>query len=100
MNAMKNLLHAVILAGWVLMGAVFSLKCLFSGPIMAGFFTAGSWWLWFAGFAALTSLLVRRFEQPVASLMVHAAAFLIVLSIPKVFPLNLLSPGIDLLRAV
>lgn len=99
MNAMKNLLHGVILAVWALAGVVFTFKCLFGGgPVLPGVFSAASWWLWFAGLAALTTLVVKQFERAVAPLAVHAAAFLILSTVPKVFPLSLLRLGLDLLN--
>lgn len=97
MNAMRNLLHGVILAIWALMGVALTLKCLFGGPILAGMFTAGTWWLWFGGFVALTTIVVRSFQQAVAPLLVHAGALILLLAIPRVFPLNLLRLGVDLL---
>ncbi len=42
-NAMKNLMHAVILAIWAVMGALFTLKCLFgTGPLVSSLFSVGS----------------------------------------------------------
>lgn len=97
MTAMRNLLHGVALALWAVMGLVFTAKSLFGGPIMNGLFTAGTWWLWFAGFAALTTIVVRSFEKAVAPLLVHGAALIVLMAIPKIFPLNLLRLGVDLL---
>ncbi len=101
MNAMKNLMHAVILAIWAVMGALFTLKCLFgTGPLVPSLFSAGSWWLWFAGFAALTTLVMRRFESAIAAPLVHGAAFVVLMMIPRVFPLSIFRLGIDLLGRV
>ena len=94
MKAMKNAVHIGILAIWATLGVLLTFNLVFGAfalvsPLM--------FWLWFAGFAAVTTAAVGKFEGPVAALAVHAAAFGVLHIIPKVFPLNLLRLGLDML---
>lgn len=99
MKAMKNAVHLGVLAIWGTLGVLFTLKAIFG---VAGLFAAVSpvlgFWLWFAGFAALTSFLVSKFESPLAAAAAHALAYLGLHLVPQVFPLNLLRLGLDLLK--
>jgi hypothetical protein len=94
MTALKNVTHAAILAIWGIAGLLFTLSTLFGlhalGPVLI-------FWLWFAGFAALTSSVVTQFKGPLAALATHGAALVVLSVIPKVFPLSLLRVGYDLL---
>lgn len=100
MKGLKNLFHGVILLGWALLGAMFTLKCAFGGgPFVPGLLLAGSYWLWFAGLAAVTTWLVSRFEKPASALLAHFAVFLFLAAVPRLFPLNLLRLGLDLLAS-
>lgn len=96
MNGMKNAVHLGILAIWATLGAMLSLK-LVLGALAIG--APLAFWLWFAGFAAVTTAAVRKFEGPLAALGVHAAAFGILHLIPRVFPLELLRLGLDFICA-
>jgi hypothetical protein len=99
MKAMKNAVHLGVLAIWGTLGVVFTLKCILGAT---GFFMAVSpvlgFWLWFAGFAAVTSFVVSKFESPLAAAATHALAYLGLQMVPQVFPLNLLRLGLDLLK--
>ena len=98
MNAMKNLLHAAILAVWAVLGVLFTIKAVFgAGPVMPHLMEAGSWWLWFAGLAAVTSLLVARFDKAFGALLVHSGVFIVLSLLPKVLPFAVFRLGIDLL---
>jgi len=96
MNGMKNAVHLGILAIWAVLGAMLSLKLVFGAFAV---FTPLAFWLWFAGFAAVTTLAVKKFQGPLAALGIHAAAFGILHLIPRVFPLDLLRLGLDFLSA-
>lgn len=98
MNAMRNLLHGIVLAIWALMGVVFTLKCLFSGSLVLTIWAPGSWWLWFAGYAALTTAVMKQFKSAIAPPIVHASMFIILSALPKVLPFSLLRLGLDLLN--
>ena len=99
MKAMKNAVHLLLLVGWTLLGAVFTLKCLGSPSGLApGLLAAATYWLWLAGFAALTSVVVARFTTPLAAVVVHAVALLVLALTPRLFPLSLLRFGLDVLR--
>lgn len=100
MKAMKNAVHLLLLAGWALLGAVFTLKC-FGSPasLSAGLFAAGTFWLWLLGFAALTSVVVARFATPLAAVAVHAGTLFVLALVPHVFPLSLVRFGLDVLRS-
>jgi hypothetical protein len=56
-----------------------------------------AFWLWFAGFAAVTTLLVRRIRSPLGALGVHGGFLLGLSLLPRVFPLELLRIGLDVL---
>jgi hypothetical protein len=94
MNAFKNLTHATILGIWAVAGLIFTFSTVF-GALALG--PALIFWLWFAGFAALTSLVVQKFEGPIGALATHGAAMVILTVIPRVFPLSLLRIGYDLI---
>ncbi len=97
MNAKRNLAHGVVLAMWGMAGVVFTFKCLFGAPSVHSVGLALSFWLWFAGFAALTTWAVSALEKAWAALLVHSAAFLALGAVPMVFPLSLARLGLDLL---
>lgn len=96
MNAMKNATHAAILALWVILGAVFSLKTLFGAspalmPIVL-------YWAWFAGYAAFTSWMTTTlFKSPIGAIGTHGGTFLALHLVPKIMPFMVLRLGIDLL---
>lgn len=93
MNAMKNFAHLVVLALWILAGAVFSLKTLFAGA----FIPVLLFWAWFGGYAAVTSFLADKFKSPVGALLSHGGVVLLVSLMPKAMPFSILRLGIDLL---
>ena len=95
MAAMKNVIHLAVLAAWAVAGIVFTFSGLFTPAHTL--LEVLSYWLWFAGFAGLTTVVVGQFEKPVAPLILHAAAFMVLQVIPRVFPLSLLRLGLDLL---
>jgi hypothetical protein len=95
MNAFKNFTHAAILVVWAVAGLLFTLSSVFGATFALG--PALIFWLWFAGFAALTSMVVTKFHGPIAALATHGAALVVLSVIPKVFPLSLLRVGYDLL---
>jgi hypothetical protein len=95
MKAMKNAVHLGILGVWATLGAMMTFKLVFAAFAVGAPF---AFWLWFAGFAAVTTLAVKKFEGPLAALGVHAAAFGILHLIPRVFPLDLLRLGLDFLQ--
>jgi hypothetical protein len=99
MKPMKNALHLLLLAGWTLLGLLFSLKSL-GGPggLAMGILAAGTFWLWLLGFATLTSVLVARVATPLAALAVHASALLVLGLLPRLLPMSLLRFGLDVLR--
>lgn len=101
MNAFKNLIHAAILAAWGVMGALFTFKMVFMTgiPTFSALVTAGSFWLWFAGLAGVTTFVVSKFQHAAASVLTHVGALLVLGMIPRIFPLNLLRLGLDLLAS-
>jgi hypothetical protein len=94
MNAFKNLTHATILGIWAVAGIAFSITAVFGAGALG---PALVFWLWFAGFAAVTSFVVSKFEGPLAALATHGAALIVLSVIPRVFPMSLLRIGYDLL---
>ena len=96
MNGMKNAVHFGILGVWAVLGAMLSLKLVVGSFAL---FTPLAFWLWFAGFAAVTTLVMKKFQGPLAALGVHAAAFGVLHLVPRVFPLDLLRLGLDFLQA-
>jgi|SRR5450631_1842083 hypothetical protein len=97
MKPMRNAIHFLLLTGWVLLGVVFTLKCLGSP---GGLLVAGVYWLWLLGFAAVTSVLVARFATPLSAVVVHAGTLLVLALLPDVAGLALLRFGLTALRAV
>ncbi len=96
MNGMKNAVHLGILGIWAVLGALLSIKLVFGAFAL---FTPLAFWLWFAGFAAVTTVVVKKFQGPLGALGVHAAAFGILHLVPRIFPLDLLRLGLDFLGA-
>jgi hypothetical protein len=94
MNAFKNLTHASILGIWAVAGLYFTGVTVFGAAALG---PALIFWLWFAGFAALTSTVVSKLNGPIGALATHGAALVILSVIPRVFPLSLLRIGYDLL---
>ena len=95
MKPMRNAVHFLLLAGWGLLGVLFTLQGLGSA---GGLLAAGTYWLWLLGFAALTSVLVVRFATPAAAVLVHGGV-LLALSVLHLFPASLLRFGLDAFRA-
>ena len=98
MNAFKNLIHAAILAAWGVLGALFTFKLMFAAmPAFSALVTAGSFWIWFAGLAGVSTFIVSRFQSAVAAVLTHVGILLVLGMVPRIFPLNLLRLGLDLL---
>jgi hypothetical protein len=95
MKPMRNAVHSLLLAGWGLLGVVFTLKCLGSP---GGLLAAGTYWLWLLGFGAVTSVIVARFATAGAAVFVHAGTLLALALLPHLFPVSLLRFGLDVLR--
>ena len=93
MNAMKNAAHLAILAVWVVLGVLFSLKTLFLPALLP----IVLFWAWFGGYAAFTSFLSNQFKHPLSAIAVHALTFLGLNLLPKAMPFGLLRVGMDLL---
>ncbi len=94
MNAMKNFAHLAILAVWVVLGVLFSLKMLFA----AVFIPVLLFWAWFGGYAGLTSWLASQFKSPIGAIASHGGVLLAVSLLPKVMPFSVLRLGLDLLQ--
>lgn len=92
MNAMKNAAHGLALFAWVVAGALFSLKSLAAGQAMPVVF----FWAWFAGYAALTTVIAAQFKSLPAALATHAGTLFALTLVPKVMPFLLLRYGLDL----
>jgi hypothetical protein len=93
MNAMKNAAHLAVLAVWVVLGVLFSLKTLFLPALLP----IVLFWAWFGGYAAFTSFLASQFKNPLSALGVHAVTLLALQLVPKVMPFAILRAGLDLL---
>ena len=93
MNAMRNAAHMLILAIWVILGLLFSLKSLFVPALLP----IVLFWCWFGGYAAFTTFLSNQFKSALAPFMVHACTFLGLQLVPKVMPFSILRVGMDLL---
>lgn len=95
MKAMKNAVHLGILGVWATLGAILTLKLVVGAFAVV---TPLAFWLWFAGFAAVTTAAVKKFESPLAALGVHAAAFGLLTLVPTAFPFHFLRLGLDFLK--
>lgn len=93
MNAMKNAAHLAVLAVWVVLGVLFSLKTLFLPALLP----IVLFWAWFGGYAAFTSFMANQFKNPLSALAVHAVTFLGLHLLPKAMPFGILRVGLDLL---
>ncbi|MDP2272629.1 MAG: hypothetical protein Q8N23_01060 [Archangium sp.] len=93
MTAMKNAAHLAVLAIWVVLGVLFSLKTLFLPALLP----VVLFWAWFAGYAAFTSFLSNQFKGPLAAVGVHGATLLALQLVPKVMPFGIVRVGLDLL---
>ena len=93
MNAMKNAAHLAVLAGFVALGILFSMKSLFLPAVLPIVF----FWAWFGGYAAFTTWLAGQFKSPLGALSTHAVTVLALTLVPKVAPFSVLRVGLDLL---
>jgi hypothetical protein len=93
MTAMKNAAHLAVLAVWVVLGILFSLKSLFLPALLPIVF----FWAWFGGYAAFTTWLAGQLKSPLGALATHGATFLALTLVPKTMPFSVLRVGIDLL---
>ncbi len=96
MNGMKNAVHLAILGIWATLGAILSIKLVFGALVLL---SPLGFWLWFAGFAAVTTFAVKKLDGPLAALGIHAAAFGLLHLVPRVFPFDVLRLGLDFLQA-
>lgn len=93
MNAMKNAAHLAVLAVWVVLGVLFSLKTLFLPALLP----IVLFWAWFGGYAAFTSFMANQFKNPLSAIGVHGVTFLALHLLPKAMPFGILRVGLDLL---
>ncbi|MFZ5443923.1 MAG: hypothetical protein ACOZQL_28215 [Myxococcota bacterium] len=92
MNAMKNAAHLAILALWIVVGLVFSLKTLFLPALLP----VVLFWAWFAGYAAFTTWLTSLWKSALGVVAAHSVTFLSLHLVPKVMPFAVLRLGLDL----
>lgn len=93
MNAMKNATHFAILALWLVLGILFTLKCLFIPALLPIL----HFWLWLLGYAAFTTFLANQFKSPLGALGTHAVTLFVLLLLPTTMPFSLVRAGVDLL---
>ena len=93
-NTLKYVAHAVVLGLWLSVGAVFALQQVFA---QHGLGTTLNYWLWFAGYAAVSTLAVRVVKSGVGALLMHAALAIGLNLLPDSGPLAMLRAGYDLL---
>jgi|APLak6261678615_1056124.scaffolds.fasta_scaffold06059_2 hypothetical protein len=93
-QTVKYLAHGAVLGLWVIAGLVFTFTQLFASQ---GLGATVNYWLWFVGFAGVTTLAVRFVKSAVVVLIVHAAFALLLNLIPTTMPWSMLRAGYDLL---
>lgn len=93
-NTLKYLAHAGVLGLWLIAGGVFTFTQLFASR---GLGASVNYWLWFIGFAGLTTLAVRFIKSAVVVLIVHAAFAALLNLIPTSMPWAMFRSGYDLL---
>lgn len=93
MNAMKNAAHLAVLAGWIVLGVLFTAQTLFALSVLP----VVLFWAWFAGYAAFTTWLTGQFQGPLAALATHGGTFLALTLVPQKMPFAVLRLGLDLL---
>src|SRR5205085_8691467 len=98
MKATKNMAHFLVLAVWFVAGAWLTLKCLTGNAEGLSLMSGLGFWLWYAGFAALTSAVVGQVKSGVGAFAIHAVAFFVLTLLPQSGALSLLRVGVDLLR--
>jgi len=93
MNAMKNATHLAVLAIWVVLGLLFSLKTLFLPALLP----VVLFWAWFAGYSAFTTFIAHQFKNPLSAAAVHGLTILGLTLVPRAMPFAVLRMGLDLL---
>lgn len=93
MTALKNAAHLVVIALWIVLGVLFSLKTVFAGSLLPVVY----FWAWFAGYAAFTTWVTSQFKSALGTLATHGATILLLQLVPKVAPFIALRLGFDLL---
>ena len=93
MNALKNATHLAVLAIWVVLGLIFSLKTLFLPALLP----IALFWAWFAGYSAFTTFMTNQFKNPFSVAAVHGLTILGLTLVPRVMPFAVLRMGLDLL---
>jgi hypothetical protein len=93
MNALKNATHLAVLAVFVVLGLLFSLKTLFLPALLP----VVLFWAWFAGYSAFTTFLAHQFKNPLSAAAVHGATILGLTLVPHAMPFGVLRMGLDLL---
>ena len=98
MSALKNVFHGIFLLMLAVTGALFTLHTLF-GPatFLSALGVVVAFWLWLAAYAGVTTLVLKRFESAPSALLVHGLTLFGLMLLPRIFPLNLLRLGLDLI---
>lgn len=93
-KTLKYVAHLVVLGLWFSVGVIFALQQVFA---QHGLGTMLNYWLWFAGYAAVSTLAVRFVKSGVSALLVHAGLAIALNLLPDTGPLAMLRAGYDLL---
>lgn len=97
MNALKNVVHYAALGLWVVAGVLVSFSTTVTG--LTGHTVLG-FWAWFAGYIAVSTMIVAAFKNPLASLATHAGLVLSMSLVPTVGAIALLRIGYDCVTAL
>jgi hypothetical protein len=95
-KSLKYVAHVTVLSLWLTGGSVLTVLQLWQSH---GLGETINYWLWFAGYAGVTTLAMRPLRSGVAALITHAAFVLVLNLIPTSHPWSMLRAGYDLLLA-
>lgn len=91
---LKYVAHGTVLLVWLTAGALLALQQVFAAHGLGVMLNFG---LWFIGYAAVSTLLVRLVRSAVVVLLVHAGLAVVLNLIPTTMPFAMLRAGYDLL---
>jgi hypothetical protein len=94
MNALKNVVHYAALGLWALAGVLVSFSAGATGSTLLTF------WAWFAGYLAVSTMLVVPARHPVAALATHAGLVLVMSLLPTAGAIAVLRIGLDAVTAL
>ena len=100
MKAFRNLIHFGVLAFLAVLGAIFTIKVLFtSAGSMAphGLAAIAGFWFWFAAYAGGSTALMGKSASAFMAPLIHGGLYVALHMLPREMPLGIFRLGYDLL---